>query len=81
MSFKRAEGYPVDLYYLMDLSYSMKDDLANVKQLGGNLFDALNKITKHANIGNAFLKHFSSNAQKISQVVSQTKSQTKKLRF
>ncbi|PWA20561.1 hypothetical protein CCH79_00019967, partial [Gambusia affinis] len=51
VSFKRAEGYPVDLYYLMDLSYSMKDDLANVKQLGGNLFDALNKITKHANIG------------------------------
>ncbi|XP_014891238.1 integrin beta-2 [Poecilia latipinna] len=51
VSFKRAEGYPVDLYYLMDLSYSMKDDLANVKRLGGNLFDALNKITKDAKIG------------------------------
>ncbi len=31
LKFKRAEGYPVDLYYLMDLSYSMKDDLENVK--------------------------------------------------
>ncbi|KAM4731952.1 integrin beta-2 isoform 1-T3 [Anableps anableps] len=51
VSFKRAEGYPVDLYYLMDLSYSMKDDLANVKDLGQDLFAALNKITKHAQIG------------------------------
>ncbi|OWK16736.1 ITGB7, partial [Cervus elaphus hippelaphus] len=32
--FLRAEGYPVDLYYLMDLSYSMKDDLERVRQLG-----------------------------------------------
>lgn len=24
VSFKAAEGHPVDLYYLMDLSYSMK---------------------------------------------------------
>ncbi|MEQ2275381.1 hypothetical protein XENORESO_002721, partial [Xenotaenia resolanae] len=51
VSFKRAEGYPVDLYYLMDLSYSMKDDLENVKGLGKDLFAALNKITKHAKIG------------------------------
>ncbi|RAM39416.1 hypothetical protein DOZ52_29375, partial [Enterobacter hormaechei] len=35
--FKRAEGYPIDLYYLMDLSYSMKDDLENVKNLGNDL--------------------------------------------
>ncbi|XP_061578994.1 integrin beta-2 [Cololabis saira] len=51
VSFKRVEGYPVDLYYLMDLSYSMKDDLAKVKELGQNLFDALGKITQHAQIG------------------------------
>ncbi|XP_012713602.1 integrin beta-2 [Fundulus heteroclitus] len=51
VSFKRAEGYPVDLYYLMDLSYSMKDDLKNVKGLGQDLFNVLNKITKYAKIG------------------------------
>ncbi|XP_040056861.2 integrin beta-2 [Gasterosteus aculeatus] len=51
VSFKRVEGYPVDLYYLMDLSYSMKDDLENVKELGKDLFAALKKITEHAQIG------------------------------
>ncbi len=49
--FKRAVGYPVDLYYLMDLSYSMKDDLKNVKQLGNSLLTELNKITGNARIG------------------------------
>lgn len=49
--FKRAEGYPVDLYYLMDLSYSMKDDLENVKKLGNSLLDELKKITGNARIG------------------------------
>uniref|UniRef100_A0AAX7T3K4 Integrin beta n=1 Tax=Astatotilapia calliptera TaxID=8154 RepID=A0AAX7T3K4_ASTCA len=51
VSFKAAEGHPVDLYYLMDLSYSMKDDLANVQVLGTDLFAALRKITNHARIG------------------------------
>ncbi|KAG5852810.1 hypothetical protein ANANG_G00066510 [Anguilla anguilla] len=50
--FKRAEDYPVDLYYLMDLSYSMKDDLENVKNLGENLLETLGKITSRARIGN-----------------------------
>nr|XP_057938901.1 integrin beta-2 [Doryrhamphus excisus] len=51
VSFKRVQGYPVDLYYLMDLSFSMRDDLENVKELGQDLFSALNKITEHAQIG------------------------------
>ncbi|XP_029462028.1 integrin beta-2 isoform X2 [Rhinatrema bivittatum] len=51
VKFRRAEGYPVDLYYLMDLSYSMKDDLENVKKLGNDLLRALNSITKSAQIG------------------------------
>uniref|UniRef100_A0A3Q1CZH3 Integrin beta n=1 Tax=Amphiprion ocellaris TaxID=80972 RepID=A0A3Q1CZH3_AMPOC len=51
ISFRRVEGYPVDLYYLMDLSNSMKDDLENVKELGRDLFAALKKITEHAQIG------------------------------
>lgn len=51
VSFKRVQGYPVDLYYLMDLSNSMKDDLDNVKGLGEDLLKALNSITQHAQIG------------------------------
>lgn len=51
LRFKRAEGYPVDLYYLMDLSYSMKDDLANVKNLGNDILEKLNRITGNARIG------------------------------
>ncbi|XP_032068054.1 integrin beta-7 [Thamnophis elegans] len=49
--FKRAEGYPVDLYYLMDLSYSMKDDLLKIKQLGSDLMAALRKVTTSVKIG------------------------------
>ncbi|KAJ8416683.1 hypothetical protein AAFF_G00325610 [Aldrovandia affinis] len=49
--FKRAADYPVDLYYLMDLSYSMKDDLENVKNLGEDLLKTLGNITSQARIG------------------------------
>ncbi|XP_063284544.1 integrin beta-7 [Pelobates fuscus] len=51
VKFKRAEGYPIDLYYLMDLSYSMKDDLENVKKLGSDIQRALNEVTKSVRIG------------------------------
>ena len=32
-----ANNFPIDLYLLMDLSFSMSDDLANLKQLGTQL--------------------------------------------
>ncbi|XP_064135629.1 integrin beta-2 isoform X2 [Loxodonta africana] len=51
VTFRRAKGYPIDLYYLMDLSYSMLDDLINVKKLGGDLLKALNDITESGRIG------------------------------
>ncbi|XP_067595758.1 integrin beta-2 isoform X1 [Pseudorca crassidens] len=51
VTFQRAKGYPIDLYYLMDLSYSMLDDLINVKKLGGDLLRALNEITESGRIG------------------------------
>lgn len=51
VTFRRAKGYPIDLYYLMDLSYSMVDDLKNVKKLGGDLLRALNEITESGRIG------------------------------
>lgn len=44
-------GYPIDLYYLMDLSYSMLDDLENVKKLGGELLRALESTTPSRRIG------------------------------
>lgn len=56
VSYKRVQGYPVDLYYLMDLSNSMKDDLDNVKKLGNVLLASLKNITKHAQIGRDLLK-------------------------
>lgn len=51
VTFQRAKGYPIDLYYLMDLSYSMLDDLINVKKLGGDLLRALNEITESGRVG------------------------------
>ncbi|XP_062335889.1 integrin beta-1a isoform X1 [Osmerus eperlanus] len=51
VKFKRAEDYPIDLYYLMDLSYSMKDDLENVKNLGTRLMLEMSKITSDFKIG------------------------------
>jgi len=44
---KPAKDYPVDLYYLMDLSYSMKDDLQNLKNLGAGIANAIGTITKN----------------------------------
>ncbi|XP_074077128.1 integrin beta-7 [Macrotis lagotis] len=49
--FRRVEGYPVDLYYLMDLSYSMKDDLERVRQLGQALLAQLRGVTRSVRIG------------------------------
>ena len=37
LSVRQAEDYPVDLYYVMDLSKSMEDDLNNLKELGSTL--------------------------------------------
>ena len=41
----------MDLYYLMDLSYSMKDDLENVKSLGTDLMSEMRRITSDFRIG------------------------------
>lgn len=51
LKFKRAEDYPIDLYYLMDLSYSMDDDLKNVKNLGTQLMKEMREITSDFRIG------------------------------
>lgn len=41
----------MDLYYLMDLSYSMKDDLERVRQLGHALLVRLQEVTHSVRIG------------------------------
>jgi len=47
----QAKDYPVDLYYLMDLSNSMSDDRDNVVKLGRELALAVQNITDDFQIG------------------------------
>uniref|UniRef100_K7FDA9 Integrin beta n=1 Tax=Pelodiscus sinensis TaxID=13735 RepID=K7FDA9_PELSI len=42
---------PVDLYILMDFSYSMSDDLSNLKKMGQNLAEFLQSLTSNYTIG------------------------------
>lgn len=51
VSVKQVEDYPVDLYYLMDLSYSMKDDLARLRTLGNDLAEAMGRTTSKLRMG------------------------------
>ncbi|XP_067334038.1 integrin beta-3-like [Channa argus] len=51
VSVKQVEDYPVDLYYLMDLSYSMNDDLARLRTLGNELAVAMGRTTSNLRMG------------------------------
>uniref|UniRef100_A0A3P9JXN3 Integrin beta n=1 Tax=Oryzias latipes TaxID=8090 RepID=A0A3P9JXN3_ORYLA len=48
---RQVEDYPVDLYYLMDLSLSMKDDLATIRNLGTKLALEMGKLTSNFRLG------------------------------
>nr|XP_025745855.1 integrin beta-3-like [Callorhinus ursinus]XP_025745916.1 integrin beta-3-like [Callorhinus ursinus] len=48
---RQVEDYPVDIYYLMDLSYSMKDDLSSIQNLGTKLASQMHKLTSNLRIG------------------------------
>ncbi|XP_071811868.1 integrin beta-1-like isoform X2 [Apostichopus japonicus] len=48
---RQVNDYPVDLYYLMDLSHSMKDDLKNLHTLGSLLATEMKKITRSFTLG------------------------------
>ncbi|KAL5278574.1 ITGB1 family protein [Megaselia abdita] len=50
-SYAQAEDYPVDLYYLMDLSKSMEDDKEKLSTLGDSLATEMRKITSNFNLG------------------------------
>nr|XP_043874971.1 integrin beta-5 [Solea senegalensis] len=48
---RQVEDYPVDLYYLMDLSLSMKDDLDTIRNLGTKLAHEMGKLTSNFRLG------------------------------
>jgi len=51
VQFRQALDYPVDLYYLMDLSNSMADDKETVAQLGNSLSFEMQSITSNFRLG------------------------------
>ncbi|MED6279836.1 Integrin beta-3 [Characodon lateralis] len=51
VSVKQVEDYPVDLYYLMDLSNSMEDDLFRLQTLGNKLAETMGKTTSNLRMG------------------------------
>lgn len=51
VKFKQVKDYLIDLYYLMDLSFSMEDDLMNVKRLGADLMKEMKNITSDFRLG------------------------------
>ncbi|XP_037835857.1 integrin beta-6 isoform X2 [Kryptolebias marmoratus] len=48
---QHTEDYPVDIYYLMDLSASMIDDLSMIKDLGSSLAKEMSKLTSKFRMG------------------------------
>ena len=51
VQFRQAVDYPVDLYYLMDLSKSMEDDKAKLAELGHLLSSEMQRITSNFRLG------------------------------
>ncbi|KAK2164572.1 hypothetical protein NP493_1406g01044 [Ridgeia piscesae] len=49
--YKQAENYPVDLYFVMDLSKSMEDDKNKLAELGDALSEKMSEITKNFRLG------------------------------
>lgn len=49
--YSQADDYPVDLYYLMDLSNSMSDDKEKLSQLGATLASTMKQITRDFRLG------------------------------
>jgi integrin beta 1 len=51
VDYAQAEDYPVDLYYLMDLSKSMEDDKDKLSDLGIQLAETMKNITSNFKLG------------------------------
>ncbi|XP_043480175.1 integrin beta-PS-like [Leptopilina heterotoma] len=51
LKYSLAQDYPVDLYYLMDLSASMENKRDQLSELGFQLADAMRKLTSNFRLG------------------------------
>lgn len=51
LKYSQAKDYPVDLYYLMDLSASMEPYRNQLSKLGLRLADAMRNLTSNFRIG------------------------------
>ncbi|XP_039261688.2 integrin beta-1-like isoform X2 [Styela clava] len=52
VTFRKVSDYPVDLYYVMDLSHSMTDDLQTLQSLGTSLAnDIRSNVTQDIQLG------------------------------
>lgn len=51
IQYKQVTDYPVDLYYLMDLSKSMSDDKAKLAELGNRLASQMQEMTSNFQLG------------------------------
>ncbi|XP_071440832.1 integrin beta-PS-like [Hetaerina americana] len=51
LQYSQAEDYPVDLYYLMDLSASMSDDKDTLSLLGDQIAHEMNQLTSNFRLG------------------------------
>lgn len=49
--YRQAENYPVDLYYIMDLSASMEDHREKLALLGGKLAEEMRNLTSNFRLG------------------------------
>lgn len=51
VTYRQVKDYPVDLYYLMDLSNSMLDDKENLAKLGSKLAETMRNLTTQFKLG------------------------------
>lgn len=51
MTYRPARNYPLDLYYLMDMTYSMTDDKETLVHTGMNLAETLRNLTENYRMG------------------------------
>ncbi|XP_072029360.1 integrin beta-1-like [Amphiura filiformis] len=51
LNIRQSEDFPVDLYVVMDVTYTMKNDLDNLKILGAVIVQKMGEITKDFRLG------------------------------
>ena len=63
-----AKQFPIDLYFLMDLSWSMRDSRENLAKLGGDIIDAIKRKTE--NLATGFGSFVEKNVQPFTSAIS-----------